>query len=56
MIAATAQESMYLDFMDCPPTMNWRPGSLFPEKAAEEIPTLKAADKDAGRVFYGRAG
>jgi hypothetical protein len=35
---------MYLDFMDCPPTMNGRLGNVFPRKAAKN-PNVKAADK-----------
>jgi hypothetical protein len=37
MIAATAQESMYLDFMDCPPTKDLAAG--ISRKTRRRIPT-----------------
>jgi len=44
---------MYLDFMDCPPTMNGQPGNIFPEKATERIQRERPLTKDAAAPSMG---
>jgi len=52
MMAATAQESMYLDFMDCPPTMMAAGKRVFP-RARQVSQQCAAAKEKSGTPSMG---